>query len=420
MMIFWIICALMLVIALLFVVLPLWLGNLKNNNVARDSANLEIFRDQIAEMDADLRNGLLTQDMYEQGKRELQARLVDEVGEAKSTGSVAVRNPLKVLALALIVLVPLSAVGLYWKVGNRHALLQQAGNVSADQFGSVRSESALKALEEKVAAHPEDTESLFQLARSYAEVERFTDAVQAYDKLTQVVPNEAQLWADYADVLAMASGRTLVGTPTKLLGKALAIEPDNFKALALSGSAAMERGDYSSAVGYWEKLLKLIPKEDENAKIVENGIQHARDLLAQKTGGKAPKQTAQTEAREKSQPMQGGKEAITGIVVLSDKVKAHTSPEDTLFVLVRAAQGPKMPLAILRKQVKDLPLKFTLDDSTAMSPQMKMSNFDQVVVIAKVSKSGNPMTQPGDLQGMSAVLKPGTKGLKLSIDQVAP
>ncbi len=421
MMIFWIVCALMLVIALLFVILPLWLGNLKNNTVARDSANLEIFRDQIAEMDADLRNGLLTQDMYEQGKRELQTRLVDEVGEAKSTNSVTVRNPLKVLALVLTVLLPLSAVGLYWKVGNRHALLQQAGNVSADQFASVRSESALKALEEKVAAHPEDTESLFQLARSYAEVERFTDAVQAYDKLTQLVPNEAQLWADYADVLAMASGRTLAGTPTKLLGKALAIEPDNFKALALSGSAAMERGDYSSAVGFWEKLLKLIPKEDENAKIVENGIQHARVLLAQKTGGKAPLQNEQpAAARENSQPAQGGKEAISGTIVLSDKLKAQASPEDTLFVLVRAAQGPKMPLAIVRKQVKDLPLKFTLDDSTAMSPQMKMSNFDQVVVIAKVSKSGNPITQPGDLQGMSAVMKPGAKGLKLSIDQVAP
>jgi cytochrome c-type biogenesis protein CcmH len=420
MMIFWIICALMLAVALIFVILPLWLGNLKNNNVQRDSANLEIFRDQIAEMDADLRNGLLTQDMYEQGKRELQSRLVDEVGEAQNTSGVTVRNPLKVLALVLSVMLPVFAVGLYWQVGNRHALIQQTNNPSADQFATVHSESALKALEEKVAANPQDGDSLFQLARSYAGLQRFTDAVRAYDKLTQMVPNEAQLWADYADVLAMASGKTLVGAPTKLLDKALSIEPDNFKALALSGSAAMERGDYDAAVNYWEKLLKLIPKDDENAKLVNTGIQRAMVLLAQKNGGKGPVHVRQADASADSKTVKAGKEAITGTVVLSDAIKAQASPEDTLFILVRAAQGPKMPLAIVRKQVKDLPFNFTLDDSTAMSPQMKMSNFDQVVVIAKVSKSGNAMTQAGDLQGMSDTIQPGKKGLKITIDKVAP
>jgi len=410
----------LLVIAMLFVVLPLWRGNLKSNVVQRDSANLEIFRDQIAEMDADLRNGLLTQDMYEQGKRELQSRLLDEVGEAKSVSPVAVRNPLKVLALVLFVILPLTAVGLYWKVGNRHALQQQESIVSAEGFGGVQSASALRALEEKVAGKPDDAESLLQLARSYSELERFSDAAQTYDKLTRLVPNEAQLWADYADVMAMASGRTLVGSPTKLLDKALELDPDNFKALALSGSAAMERGDYTATVRYWEKLLKMIPKEDENAKIVESGIQQARVLMAQKSGGKPPVQTRQAPAAEQAQAVQGGKEGITGTVVLSDALKAQASPNDTVFVLVRAAQGPKMPLAIVRKQVKDLPLKFTLDDSTSMSPQMKVSNFDQVVVIARVSKSGNAMTEPGDLQGMSATVKPGTTGLKISIDKVAP
>jgi len=417
---FWIICALLLVIALLFVVLPLWRGSLKSNVVQRDSANLEIFRDQIAEMDADLRNGLLTQEMYEQGKSELQSRLLDEVGEAQSASTATVRNPLKVLALVLTVILPVTAVGLYWKLGNRHALQQQENIVSAEGFGSVRSASALRALEEKVAGKPDDAESLLLLARSYGELERFSDAAQTYDKLTRLVPNEAQLWADYADVMAMASGRTLVGTPTKLLDKALALDPDNFKALALSGSAAMERGDYSSTVRHWEKLLKMIPKEDENAKIVESGIQQARVLMAQKNGGKSPVQIRQAPAAEQAQAVQGGKEGITGTVMLSDALKAQASPSDTVFVLVRAAQGSKMPLAIVRKQVKDLPLKFTLDDSTAMSPQMKVSNFDQVVVIARVSKSGNAMTQPGDLQGMSATVKPGTTGLKLSIDKVVP
>jgi len=414
MMIFWIVCALMLLIALLFVVLPLWRGSVKNETVQRDSANLEIFRDQIAEMDADLRNGLLTQEMYEQGKMELQSRLLDEVGEVLSVSQATVRNPLKVLALGLSVLLPVVALGVYWQVGNRDALIQKDRAVIAEGFNSVHSESSLKALEQELAAKPDDAESLLLLARSYSQRERFAEAAQAYDKLTRLIPNEAQLWADYADVLSMASGRSLLGTPTKLLGKALALDPKNFKALALSGSAAMERGDYAVTVGHWEKLLKMIPKEDDNARMVEGGIQQARVLMAQKNGEKSTVTTQHEPA------VQGGKEAITGTVILSDDLKTQASPDDTVFVLVRAAEGPKMPLAIVRKQVKDLPLKFTLDDSTSMLPEMKLSNFDQVVVIARVSKSGNAMPQPGDLQGMSATIKPGSKGLKLKIDKVVP
>lgn len=419
MMIFWIVCALLLVIALLFALLPLLRGSVKNNSVQRDHANLEIFRDQISEMDTDLRNGLLTQEMYDQGKRELQSRLLDEVGDAKSVSTAAVHLRLKVLSLVVLILLPLTVIGLYWKVGSYPAMLQLESRNSSSQRGSVLSDSALKDLEDKVAAKPDDVESLLQLARSYSDLERYTDAVQAYDKLTQMVPNEAQLWVDYADALAMASGQTLVGTPTKLLNKALSLDPDNFKALALSGSAAMERGDYSLAVQYWEKLLKMIPQGDANAKIVENGIMHAKALMAQKGEGNVPVLSGRATG-EQAQQAQGGKEAISGIVELSSALKGKASPNDTLFVLVRAAQGPKMPLAIVRKQVKDLPFKFTLDDSTSMSPQMKVSNFDQVVVIARVSKSGNAMTQAGDLQGMSSTIKPGAKGLKVVIDTVAP
>ncbi len=414
MMIFWMVCALMLLIALLFVVLPLWRGSVKNDTVQRDGANLEIFRDQIAEMDADLRNGLLTQEMYEQGKLELQSRLLDEVGEVQSGSQVTVRNPLKVLALVLSVLLPVVALGVYWQVGNRDALIQKDRTVIAEGFNGVHSEASLKALEQELVAKPDDAESLLLLARSYSERERFAEAAQAYDKLIRLIPNEAQLWADYAEVLAMTSGRTLLGAPTKLLDKALALDPQNFKALALAGSAAMEREEYAVAVRHWEKLLKMIPKEDENARIVESGIQQARVLMAQKKGGKS------TEATQRAPAVQGGKEAITGTVILSDDLKTQASPDDTVFVLVRAAEGSKMPLAIVRKQVKDLPLKFTLDDSTSMSPEMKLSNFEQVVVIARVSKSGNAMTQPGDLQGMSATIKPGSKGLKLKIDKVVP
>lgn len=279
---FWIICTLLLAVASLFVVLPLLRGTAKSNHVLRDVANLEIFRDQVAEMDADLHNGLLTPELYEQGKRELQARLLDEVKTTEVGGSLRARgDPPKILAIALVVLLPLASVGLYLKLGNPNAFLPQVAHGTADTLGTLRSEAALKTLEEKLAKNPQDPESWLLLARSYVELERYADAVKAFDKLTKLVPDEAQLWADYADAQAMANGQSLAGQPAKLLDKALAVDPNNAKALALAGTAAMERGDYPVAIQHWEKLLKLMPKDSEDAKMVEGGIQQARDFIEQ-------------------------------------------------------------------------------------------------------------------------------------------
>ncbi|HEU0187477.1 MAG TPA: c-type cytochrome biogenesis protein CcmI [Gallionellaceae bacterium] len=410
---FWIFSALLMGLAALFIVLPLWRSNPKDHTVQRSAANLEIFRDQVAEMDADLRNGLLTPELYEQGKRELQARVLDEAGEAQPATPAQPRNRLRLLALALIIVLPLLAVGLYWQLGNRQALLPQMSQANQATFSLLRSEAAIKQLEQKLADQPDSPEGWLLLARSYSEMERFPEAARAYDKLTQLVPNDAQLWADYADVVAMVHGQSLQGLPTRLLTKALDLDPNNGKALALSGSAAMERGDYAAAVRYWENLLKLIPPDTEGADMVASGIKQARAFMQIKGGAKPmpaePKAAGQ-------QPAAAGAERISGTVTLSEKLKAKVSPEDTVFVLVRAAQGPKMPLAIIRKQVKDLPLKFTLDDSMAMSPQMKMSSFDQLVVIARISKSGDAMPRPGDMQGISTTLKPGSQAIKLNID----
>ena len=414
---FSIICVLLLAVALLFVVLPLWRSIGKGNQVQRDAINLEIFRDQIAEMDADLRNDLLTPELYEQGKGELQARLLEEVKSPEGSGNLPPHNPHKMMAIGLAILLPLAAMGLYWKTGNWDALLPKTGHSSADGFGTVNSEAALKGLEGKLAKNPQDVDNLLVLARSYTELERYTDAARTYNKLTQLVPNKAQLWAEFADVLAMANGQNLSGHPTLLLEKALKLDPDNLKALALAGSAAMGRGDYPAAIHHWEKVLKLIPNDSEDAKMLANGIQQARDFIAQGKSGK-PAAAQRTPVVEEKKPAAADSERITGMVTLSAALTGKAKPNDTLFVLARAVKGPKAPLAVIRVQVKDLPLQFTLDDSMAMSPQTKLSKFDKVVVVARVSQSGDAMPQPGDLQGESAIIKPGSSGVKLSIDSV--
>jgi len=420
---FWMLCAALLSVAVLFAVVPLWRKNSHSNDVLRDAANLEILRDQSNEMSADLAHGLLNQDAYEQGQRELQARLLEEV---KTTAAPTVqRNPAKVLALTLGVLIPLLSVLLYLQLGSSKALLpQQAEMGVADGFGVIRSAAALEELEKQLAKLPENPDGWLQLARSYSELKRYGDAARAYAKLVELVPNEAQLWTDYADAYAMDHGQTLLGEPSKFLNKALELDANNTTALALSGSADMERGDYVAAITHWQKLVELLPPEYPDVQMIKDGVKQAREFLAMQKGGKEKlAQLDRGQAASKqvaSGAAASGASAITGKVSLSPALRGKVSPDDIVFILARAAEGPKMPLAVLRKQVKDLPLEFSLDDSMAMQPQLKLSGFNQVVVVARVSKSGTPMAQAGDVQGSSTAIKPGTKGLNIVIDSIVP
>jgi cytochrome c-type biogenesis protein CcmH len=408
----------LLLAAMLFITLPLWRSAASNNDVLRDAANLGILRDQSAELETDLRDGLLTQDAYEQGKRELQVRLMDEVKTADVPVKSA-RNPAKVLAIVLAVLLPLLSVPLYMTLGNTDALTPQEP-VVADADGVVRSEEGLQRLEKKLKRLAKNPNDWWTLARSYTELKRFPDAVRAYEQLVNLVPDQAQLWANYADVYAMAHGQTLQNPEvTKLLGKALELDGNNATALALSGSAAMERGDYAAAITNWQKLVDQMEPGSQELKMYTGGILQARKLLAEQPGGKE-KLALLSLNKGPEKAAANTASSITGKVSLSPSLAAKAAPTDIVFILARAAQGPKMPLAVLRKQVKDLPLEFTLDDSMAMQPQLKLSGFDQVVVVARVSKSGTPMGQPGDLQGLTGAVKPGIKGLKIVIDSVIP
>jgi cytochrome c-type biogenesis protein CcmH len=418
MILFWILCAALLLIAALFVALPLWRKASSNNDVLRDAANLGILRDQATELEVDLRNGLLTQDAYEQGKSELQSRLVEEVKITEHPVK-PLRNPAKVLAVIMIVMLPIFSVLLYLTLGNTEALVPQE-MIVADDNGVIHSDEALQNLEKKVKRLAKNPKDWWMLARTYTEMKRYPEAVAAYERLVALVPNEAQLWANYADVYAMAHGQTLQNEEVnKLLSKALELDANNTTALALSGSAAMERNDYATAITRWQALIDQLEPNSPDIEVYQGGIKQASVLLAAQPGGKG-KLAELTSAKSTQNADQGSAAAITGNVSLSPALAGKVRPTDIVFILARAAQGPKMPLAVLRKQVKDLPLKFTLDDSMAMQPQLKLSGFPQVVVVARVSKSGTPMAQSGDLQGLTGTIKPGATNLNIVIDSVMP
>jgi cytochrome c-type biogenesis protein CcmH len=237
-----------------------------------------------------------------------------------------------------------------------------------------------------------------------------------YKRLVDLRPRDAQALVDYADALATVNNRSLDGEPEKLVMKAVALDPANLKALSLAGTVAFNRSEFAAAVGYWQKAVDISEPGGELARQLQGAMAEAR----QRGGLPAVADAAPAAPATTAGPTPlatAGKASVTGRVSLSAALKSQVAPGDTLFIFARPATGPKMPLAILRKQASDLPLDFTLDDSLAMSPAARLSSAQQVVVGARISKSGNAMPQPGDLQVLSAAVPVGTQALKLEITE---
>ena len=273
-------------------------------------------------------------------------------------------------------------------------------------------------LAQRLKAEPDDVKGWAMLGRVQLVRGLPGDAVAAYQRALALSPDDASLLADAADALAMKNGRTLAGEPTKLLSRALMLDPSHGKALALAGSAAFERSDYVGAIAHWEKLIAVSPPEAEFTAQVRASVAEARQLA-----GLAP-QAAAAMAPAGAPPQPGAQAAappaasVSGKVTLAAELSARAAPEDTVFIVARAAEGTRVPLAVLRRQVKDLPISFTLDDSLAMAPAMKLSNFSKVIVIARVSKSGTAMPEAGDITGQSAVVEVGAKALHVEMGEV--
>ena len=270
----------------------------------------------------------------------------------------------------------------------------------------------IKALSERLAQNPNDGSGWAMLARSYAVLGRYKDALPAYEKATNLIPNDPVLLIDYADVLGAVNGKNLQGKPAELIQRALLIDPTNIKGLNLIGSAEYQAGNYTHAVGYWEKLLKLLPPESPIANQVNTSIANARAQAAGKS--------SQPSSSQGGEPAASGGAHIAGTVKLSPALAAKVSATDTVFVFAKAVSGPAMPIAVIRAQVKDLPQKFVLNDSMAMMPTMKLSNFKEVTIAAKISKSGSATPQSGDLRGEVSSVKVGSEDVQLVIDKIVP
>jgi cytochrome c-type biogenesis protein CcmH len=400
----------MVAVAVAWILVPL-LRSRGAGDVDRDASNVAILRDQLAELQADLGRGAIGAEQFEQAKRELERRVLEEVSAAP--GAAAAQRGTPWAAAVLAGLVPVAAVLLYLFVGTPDALGPQSRVGAADGGHEVTREQVEKMVADLAARlerEPDNVNGWVILARSYYVMNRFDEAAKAYERAVALVPNDPDLLADYADTLAVTTGGNLSGKPLELAKRALAADPTHWKALALIGTEAFNRKDYRTAVQYWEKLKASAPPGSPIAQSVDASIAEARELGGMKVAAKPPAPAVAAPA--------GGR--VAGRVDLSPGLKGKVAPTDTVFVFARAAEGPRLPLAIIRKQVKDLPFEFALDDSMAMAPEMKLSSFPDVVVGARVSRSGNATPQSGDLEGLSKPVKVGATGVAVVIDSALP
>ena len=295
MILFWVICALLLVIALAFVLPPVLQHSSESQRGIEDErkqANIAVYRDQLSELEADLQNGIVSQEQYAQDRDEIERRLLEDVATTAKSKEKPATTPAgaKLTAYALGIGLPLIAVIFYSAVGTpksitNTAVATQSSNATATA-PSERTQAQIEAnvakLAERLKSNPSDAQGWTMLARSYSSMERYADAVNAYAKATELTPKDADLWAEYAFTTAMANGRSLEGKPMELIDRALKVDPNNAKALQLAGSAAFQAKDYKKAVDYWERVLKQVPPNSDVGQTITSRINEAKALAAGK------------------------------------------------------------------------------------------------------------------------------------------
>jgi len=396
---FIVIAAIMVAVALGWVLVPLLRGPRDSADIARAASNLSILKHQLAELETDRSAGTLSDAQYQQAKGDVERRVLEEAAGTTQAPAALPRRG-RWTAVTVAVAMPILAAGLYWRLGGLEAFAPPTP--AEQQVTREQIEGMVAGLAARLEREPNDARGWGMLAQSYYVMQRFSDAARAYAKLTELVPDNADVLADYADALAMAQGRTISGAPLELARRALNIDPNQWKAHALVASEAFDRKDYNTAIVHWEQLQRVAPADSELAKAIAENIAEARQLAG---GAKPAPVPAAT---------------IKGTVTLLPALAGRADPSDTVFIFARAPEGPRVPLAVVKRQVKDLPASFTLDDSQAMMPNMKLSNFKEVVVGARISKSADAMPKSGDLQGQSVPVKVGATGVAIVINAVVP
>ncbi|AHL76158.1 cytochrome C [Stutzerimonas stutzeri] len=398
---FWIGAGLLLLVALAFLLLPLARGRRVQAEEDRTALNVALYEERLAELAAQQSAGTLTPEQFEAGRADAARELLDDTeGDDTSRRS----NLGRAVPLIAAILMPLLGFGLYmhWGASDKLELAREF----AEQPRTM--EEMTTRLERAVKAQPESTEAWYFLARTYMRQDRPVDAAAAYEQLIKRAGRQPELLGQWAQALYFAEGRQWSTQMQQLTDEALKGDPREVTSLGLLGIVAYEEQRFDEAIGFWERLVATLPAEDPSREAIQSGIVRAREQLGEPASPSAEKPASETAGVV-------GPE-LTVDVQLGAALNDEVRPTDTVFVFARALSGPPMPLAVKRLTVADLPATVSLSDADAMTPQLRLSNFKQVKLFARISRDGN--ATHGEWQGSSEPLAPSTGGsVKLTIDQ---
>ena len=378
---------------------------------ALDSADisLNVLREQLADMEREFTAGNLSTESYLSEKSELERRALEDGQHPPSPVKSSGQNHVK-LAVFIGIAVPLLVFGMYYKMGAREALDEQkmASQAIAEKdaqhaLTQQQIEGIVDKLSKRLLDNPDDGTGWHMLGRTYAALGRYAESADAYSRAVSMLPPDAQLFADFAEILAMTQDRQLQGEPEKFLQLSLQTDPKNIKALALSGTVAFERNDYKTATNLWRKVLDIIPQDSDLSDSIRSSIADAES-----------KMNSRNNTPQKTPPANANK-TVSGSVMIDPALHKKVGPDNLVFIFAHAVNGPRMPLAILRKHVSDLPFQFSLDDNMSMTPDLKLSQFDQITVSARISKNGDALRHSGDFESIPVHATPGAKNLKITI-----
>jgi cytochrome c-type biogenesis protein CcmH len=395
-MMFWLYITLLTLFAISFVLFPLLRQN-KNNAPESNALNIAIHKKRMAELETEFEKGNLDETRYNSACEEIERDLLTDI-KNNPTESVVETGSSRVLAIITGITLPVLTIGLYLILGSWHNMdeNQKAGiKVAAtneQQTNMPGVDEMIQSLVDRLEQEPDDPDGWRLLGRSYLHVKRFSEARQAFDKAIELTnPPTASLLTDYAEVLALSNNSMFTGRSSEFLTRALKIDPQYPKAIWLSGFARFQEEKFLEAIKHWQYLKALLPPDSPDHESLNNYI------------AKATEQSGITVTNDQNPAVP--KIQIKVNVDLDDALINKVSSDDVVFVYAYAAKGPRMPLAIVRKKADELPLTVTLDETMAMTPQMSLVNFSEIIINARISKSGQATPQPGDLIGKSDVLK---------------
>jgi len=367
------------------------------------NANAKVYRDQILDLDREHDSGHISDEEWQQSRDELSLRLLEDTS-AVDDPAAKTEKPAIWTAVVLAVALPLGSMGMYMWVGQPEALNPLALK-TPDQVDPKDLTKMAQTLAEKLQDKPDNLQGWVMLGRTYRTLENFDAALRAYDSALKLSDDE-DLKLERIEVIAMQRQGQFEGEPWNVIREVLQRDPQHFGALLTAGSASYAEGKFADALKYWEQARKPLDANNPDLAGLESAIATVRERL-----GMPPAKAAPAAASGLN---------VTGQVNLSASLKSKASPNDVVFIYATPANGDRMPLAIFKTTVSQLPFNFTLDDSTAMAPDRKLSAAGEVMVKVRVTKSGNAMPQSGDLSGSLGPVKVGAKGLKLEIKDQIP